>query len=114
MQSIHELERRLAGMVAAASGELVSARFSMHEFRESIAEVLSGTREDQRAHGLDENKPFFDLTMFDANPVEPAVFLVSMFFPDTLTIFVGSDLPSEIIKMVNQFAMADVEGMTAA
>lgn len=113
MDSISELERQLLHLVSSASDVQTRTYFSVARFRESAARTLADFREDQRSHGLDEASPFFDLIMFDANPVEPAVFVVPMFFTDCVKIFVGTGVPSEVITMANQFAMADVEGMAA-
>ncbi len=112
MDSLLELEERLSKLVRSASDARAYERFSMRGFRESALRTLADIRQDQRIHG-DENAPFFDLIMFDANPVEPAVFLVPMFFEDSVKIYVGTGLPNEVISMVNQFAMADVDGMAA-
>ena len=114
MHSIPELEQRLANVVASASGEPVRGQFAISAFRQSIARTLSDFREDQQAHGLSADTPFFDLVIFDANSAESAIFLVPMFFEDSLRIFVGCGVPNEVIRMTNQFAMTDVDDMTVA
>ncbi|HEV7694546.1 MAG TPA: hypothetical protein VGO52_27160 [Hyphomonadaceae bacterium] len=99
-------------VLAATHGR--EAWFSIEDFRQAIATTLADIREDQAAHGDPVDVPFFDLVMFDANPVDEALFLVAIFSDAELKIYAGRAVPGAVISFGDQFAMSDVEEMETA
>jgi hypothetical protein len=112
MQSVTEIEDALEALgeraLQKAPGDFVS------RFRSGIARTLTDIREDNKAHGLTGNEPFFDLVMFDASPVDEALFLVPIFRAESVKIYAGRALPHTVIQFGNEFAMREVDEMEAA
>jgi hypothetical protein len=114
LDTLLELENRLAKLVAVVTGDRPSRLFSIAAFRRATAECLSEIREDSKKHGGTGEEPFWNLLMYDENPEGKALFVATVFVPQALRLYVGMGLPREVSRVCDRFSMAEVDGMERA
>jgi hypothetical protein len=78
MDSPAELETRLPNLVAAVTADTPARRFSIGALRRATAACLTDIGDSKRFGGTGE-EPFWNLLMYDDNPEEEALFIVTVF-----------------------------------
>jgi hypothetical protein len=114
MDSHSELETRLAKLVAVVTDDARSCLFSIGQFRRDTAKCLSMMRKDLREHGGTGEERFWNLVMYDEYPDERAMFIVTVFAPQVLRIYVGLGFPHTVLEVCNRFSMAEADAMEGA
>ena len=94
MDSHSELETRLAKLVAVVTDDARSRLFSIGQLRRDTAECLSMMRKDLREHGGTGEERFWNLVMYDEDPEEGAMFIVTVFAPQVLRDLCWVGLPA--------------------
>ena len=114
MKNVTELERSVKALVARVGGTAEASVFSVPAFRKTTSETLSEMRKDFRGQGGTGEEPFWNLVMYDKDPGRKALFLVTVFTPDALTVYANEGIPEEVVHICSRFAMKEVDAMEAA
>ena len=112
--SLHAIDRELAAILERVQSGNLTNRLSPLQIREETAVFRREVDEDQLAHGAPLDGPDWNLMMSDSDPDERAVFVITTFRPDTLTVAAGNGDRYEVIQTCEQFTLEEVDAFESA
>ena len=101
-----------ASLALAQSGHHVNV-LDPAEIRGDIAETHREIEADEIAHGGTSAGNYFNLVMADWSPEEPAVFIISAWSDDSLSVYCGAARREAVLEVCEGFAMSEVDAMLA-